>query len=52
MQYGEEYIISAAGRPPSIYAWCELVFFTIVEQSANTIMEGMYPMVSVREAEP
>lgn len=52
MQYGEESITSAGGRPPSIYAWCELVLFTSAEQSENIIMEGMYPMVSVREAEP
>lgn len=49
---GEECVSSVGGRLPSVYAWCEPVLFTSAEQSENVIMEGMYPMAALREAEP
>lgn len=52
MPCGEECVLPVGARLPSIYASCERVLFTSAEQSENIIMEGMYPMVSIREAEP
>lgn len=49
---GEECASLDRGKLPSAYAWCEAVLFTSAEQSENIIMEGMHPMLAVREAGP
>lgn len=51
MPCGEKCASLVRGKLPSAYAWCEPVLFTRVEQSENIIMEGMYPMHAIREAE-
>lgn len=52
MPCGEEWMFPVGARLPSVNASCEPVLFTSAEQSENIIMEGMYPMVSIRDAEP
>lgn len=52
MPCGEQCVSRVGVRLPSVCASCEPVLLTSAEQSENIIMEGMHPMVSLREAEP